>query len=196
MLPVHTDPDATSSVLYNFAPEATGIRSTGISRKVAGHTWISVETPRGEGWVDARSVTEQIDNKAFGEDPRPGRLLARFVDAMASRRLDALQNIVSPDGLRVVRSGQVTIIPVQELTAENPLVQNLLSLSVTEDGAATPQTTPTATEDHGHTVTTLTVPTQIRNYHRLPDPSSGGTRWILFEHRDRKVWVAGILLDE
>ncbi len=47
---------------------------------VRSEVWVEVETPEGDGWVDAEFLTEQVPRAMFLDDARVRALVADFID--------------------------------------------------------------------------------------------------------------------
>ncbi|MDR9452077.1 MAG: Ig-like domain-containing protein, partial [Acidimicrobiia bacterium] len=98
MATVHSEPDFGSTAVYNYPPTAQNIRSTGAPKRRGKTTWMPVDTPNGEGWIDAHYLTQEVDEETFAKDQRPDQLAARFVTALTAGNVRAVQKLVSNRG--------------------------------------------------------------------------------------------------
>jgi hypothetical protein len=95
--------DAESAVVTQLPPNAIGITVIGEGQSVrGGGLWLPVETSAGDGYVNSRFLTEQIDSATFCADPAVGDLLTRLQTAIADEDAKLLEELVHPTrGLRL-----------------------------------------------------------------------------------------------
>lgn len=67
-LPVYERPSATSAVLHRFEYNARQIEVVGRKRDGEGTTWLPVATPAGQGFAEARFLTEDVARASFEAD--------------------------------------------------------------------------------------------------------------------------------
>ncbi len=205
---VYAEPDFGSPTVYNYPPTTQNIHSTGAPKRKGNTTWMPIDTPNGEGWINAHYLTQQVDDETFTQDQRPAQLAAQFVTALATGNARALQKLVSPRGLAAIRYGTPVVVPPRRLpallntekepgwwrsdalTAMEALFPERLAepfLSTYWAGQQPEQPT---------TAATLLVPAGIRNFHRYTYTTPDGTWWLLFEYRKNHLTIAGIALAE
>lgn len=209
MVTVHSEPDFGSASVYNYPPTAQNIRSTGAPKRRGKTTWMPVDTPNGEGWIDAHYLTQEVDDETFAKDKRPEHLAARFVSALTTGNIRAMQKLVSNRGLVTVRFGTPVVVPSHRLknllsperkpgwwrsdalTAMEALFPERLAqpFLVTYWAGQEPATVTRKTA-------TLLVPAEIRNFHRYTYRNQDGTWWLLFEYTKNRLTIAGIALAE
>jgi hypothetical protein len=208
MVSVHTEPDFGSATVYNYPPTAQNIRSIGAPKRKGKTTWMPVDTPNGEGWIDAYYLTQEVDDDTFARDKRPADLAAKFVTALTAGDARAMQKLVSERGLAAIRFGTPVVVPVHRLrallsaerepgwwrsdalTAMEALFPERLAepfLSTYWSGKQSEESAKAAT---------LLVPAEIRNFHRYTYSNTDGTWWLAFEYRKNQLSIAGLALAE
>jgi hypothetical protein len=209
MVPVYAEPDFEASSVYNFPPTAQNIQSTGAPKRTGSTTWMPVDTPNGEGWMNAHHLTQEVDHETFARDKRPADLAARFVTALTAGDARAMEKLVSDRGLATVRFGTPIVVPRHRfaallskdkepgwwrsdaLTALEALFPERLAEPFLSSYWAGMQT-----EEDAGSVATLLVPAEIRNFHRYTYNNAEGTWWLAFEYRKNTLTIAGIALAE
>ena len=208
MVPVYVEPDFETSVVYNYPPTAEKIRSIGAPKRKGKTVWMPIETPNGEGWIDAHYLTQEIDNETFARDQRPPELAEEFVAALTAGDSRALQKLVSQRGLAAVRFGSPVVVPVHRLktllsTEKEPgwwrsdpvtAMEALFPERLAEPFLSTYWAGKHPTEPAKPA--TLLIPAEIRNFHRYTYTSDQGTWWLLFEYHRNKLTIAGVALAE
>jgi hypothetical protein len=200
-LPVYEGPDPQAALLYNFGPSTTGIVGIGRRRNVDGTTWIPVETPRADGWVQASYVTQQVDVKAFMEDPRPSKMVHGF--ARRLRRHRDISSMIADRGLIVAISGRPRLVPRQELhelmrqssTSLGVLNQHDFEVAVGARVLAAYDSSAEITPQMAHARHSL-IPAELRNFRYLVVGAGSPESWLVFfEYEGGRPRIVGLGLD-
>ena len=208
MVSVYSQPNFDSTTVYNYPPSTQNIRSTGSPKRTGSTVWMPVDTPNGEGWIDAFYLTQEVDDETFASDKRPAQLAARFVKELTAGNARALLKLVSHRGLAAVRFGTPVVVPRHRLKAllsaeKEPGWWRSDPLTAMEalfpEKLAKPFLSSYWAGSHPEQsgkVATLLVPAEVRNFHRFTYSNAEGTWWLLFEYRKNQLFVAGIALAE
>jgi hypothetical protein len=208
MISVYSQPDFDSTTVYNYPPSTQNIRSTGAPKRAGITLWMPVDTPNGEGWMDAYYLTQEVDDETFARDKRPAQLAARFVKGLTAGNARAVQKLVSPRGLAAVRFGTPVVVPRHRLKVllsaeKEPGWWRSDPLTAMEalfpEKLAKPFLSSYWAGNHPEQsgkVATLLVPAEVRNFHRFTYSNAEGTWWLLFEYRKNQPTIAGIALAE
>jgi hypothetical protein len=208
MVPVYSEPNFESPTVYNYPPSTQNIRSIGAPKHLGNAWWMPIDTPNGEGWVDAYYLTQEVDDETFANDKRPAQLAAKFVTALTAGNARAMQKLVSKRGLAAVRFGTPVVVPLNRLKAllseeKEPGWWRSDALTAMEalfpERLAEPFLSSYWAGNHpaeSGKVATLLVPAEVRNFHRYTYSNAEGTWWLLFEYRKNKLAIAGLALAE
>jgi len=79
-VPARVEPGSHQGVKFRFAATERGIVTTGARMMVRSEVWVEVETPEGDGWINAEFVTEQVTDSVFDGDERPAGLVGGLVE--------------------------------------------------------------------------------------------------------------------
>jgi hypothetical protein len=200
-LPVYEGPDPEATLLYNFGPSTTGVVGTGRRRNVGGTTWIPVETPRADGWVEAKYVTQQVDVKAFMEDPRPSKMVHEFAGRL--RRHRDISSMIAGRGLIVTISGRPRLFPRQEVhelmrqssTSLGVLNQHDFEVAVVARFLAAYDSSVEITPETAHARHSL-IPAELRNFRYLVVGAGSAESWLVFfEYEGGRPRIVGLSLD-
>ena len=208
MVSVYSEPNHEASTIYNYPPSTQNIRSTGPPKRYGTTWWMPIDTPNGEGWVDAYHLTQEVDDETFAKDKRPAELATKFVAALTAGNARAMQKLVSRRGLAAVRYGTPVVVPLHRLKVllskeKEPGWWRSDALTAMEalfpERLAEPFLSSYWAGNHPAEpgkVATLLVPAEVRNFHRYTYSNAEGTWWLLFEYRKNKLTIAGIALAE
>ncbi|HIE21391.1 MAG TPA: tandem-95 repeat protein, partial [Acidimicrobiia bacterium] len=200
-LPVHDSPDPDATPIYNFSPNTTGIIGVGRGRRSGNSRWIPVETPRAEGWIEAKYVTEQVDIKAFMEDPRPAKLVDEFAKRL--RRQRDISPLIAERGQVVAISGRPNLIPrraIHELmrranSSIGVLRPDGFEVAVVARFLGAYDATPEINPEIPHAASSL-IPAELRNFRYLVVGGVDTESWLVFfEYRGGRPRIVGLSLD-
>ena len=104
-------PDARILILDNH--DDFGGHAKRNEHRIDGKLWIQIDTPAGEGWIDADLVVRQIDLSEFMDDKRPPVMIAKFVERL--RAGEEVADLISKRGLIVALGGVTKLIPHEDL---------------------------------------------------------------------------------
>jgi hypothetical protein len=200
-LPVYEGPDPEATLIYNFGPTTTGIIGTGRRRRSGGVWWLPVETPRAEGWIEAKYVTEQVDVKAFMQDTRPAKMVHEL--ARRLRRHRDISSLIADRGLVVVISGRPRLIPRRSLhelmrrgsTSLGVLNQDGFEVAVVARFLGAYDAAPEVTTETAHSQSAL-IPGELRNFRYLVVAGERTESWLVFfEYEAGRPRIVGLSLD-
>jgi len=100
---VRTEPGSHQKVLARLEPTQAGVVATGGRTMVRNEVWVEVETPAGDGWVDAEFLSEEFPAAAFDDDGRVADLIEDLVDRIYGS--DDLLPVTGGHDLRVASYG-------------------------------------------------------------------------------------------
>jgi CSLREA domain-containing protein len=195
-------------VVYTYEPTATGIVSTGRPRRVEGIDWLPVETPRGNAWIRRHYLSEQVDLRAFADDPRPIELVHALADSLGNG--ESIAGLVGGGGVVLALSGSPRHVSAEDLGeitsrprhryrkgAGLPMAPGEFSAAVARPLLEAYETTPEVTADLPHSRTAW-IPAECWNLPYLALRGDGTVQpWVVFfEYRDGKARIAGLGIDE
>ncbi|HSR44476.1 MAG TPA: immunoglobulin-like domain-containing protein [Acidimicrobiia bacterium] len=190
-LSVHSEPSADSNPAFKLLPNTRGLVSTGRTVKdAAGTTWLPIECDSGQGWVNRRNVTEDIDEIEFNSDRRPSRLVNRLARARRRRLGSAL---VGTRGMFVSLNGQAVNVATDRITEiltndQDGEAPSLLDLFLESWKSQDHEISVDAPLERSHL-----IPAECKNYHYLNVRSPGSPGWmIFFEYRQGRARIAGL----
>ena len=207
-LRVYEQPSVDSLTIYNFNLTTESILSTGRSTSVDGIEWLPVDTQRGEGWVQAEYVTEQVDLETFAEDKRPMKLVREFSERL--RTGDDVASLIATRGIVLALTGPTTQLAPQQFDTlmdgkrlrQIPTVRGVLHdqrdfhFAVAEPFLAAFDSTELITPAIAHSPTAL-IPTEVWNFRYLALGEDTRQPWLVFfEYEGGKPRIVGLGIDE
>ncbi len=207
-LAVHQDPDAESSVIYNYNPTTESVHSTGRPLVVDDTEWMPVHTPSGEGWVDVFHLTEQIDVEEFANDKRPPRLVNEFADTL--RAGGDVTSFIADKGIVLALTGPPTRLAQQQFgdllagarLRMLPTVGGVLHaqedfrIAVAEPLLAAYDATGEVTAGVAHSQNAL-IPAEVWNFRYLALGEGTPQPWLVFfEYEQGVPRIVGLGIDE
>ena len=196
-LPVRSEPNYDSDIIFRFSPTAAGILST---EKPEG-SFIKVDSPRGAGYVDAAYLTRTVDLEHFMDDPRPAILVQKLRDALESG--NDIRKLISPRGLVVALVDEPLLISPNRLiggittaTAGHDTATVALQIDVFEMLRQALLDTADVNPEMAHSRSAL-IPTQLWNFPYLSIQAPGHSPWLIhFEYVNNTPYIAGVSLDK
>ncbi|MGB7861273.1 MAG: Ig-like domain-containing protein, partial [Acidimicrobiia bacterium] len=207
-LRVFEEPDPTSPVIYNFNPTTESVLSTGRPKVVGEIEWMPVHTPRGEGWVDAFHLTEQVDVEEFIRDARAPRLAREFAERL--RNGTDVTSLISDRGIVLALTGPPTRLAQNQFRAllegarlrRLPTVGGVLQaqedfrIAVAEPFLNAFDSTGEITASVAHSQTAL-IPADVWNFRYLALGEGTSQPWLLFfEYENGVPKIVGLGIDE
>ena len=97
VLNIRTGPGVANAIPGTLPPTAKDVRRTGrASRSDGEDSWVEIQSPRGNGWVNSRFLTEQVASSSFCSDANVNTLLGEFKTAILNSNGELLSLLVSP----------------------------------------------------------------------------------------------------
>ena len=96
VLNIRTGPGAANALVGKLQPTAKDVQRTGRSSIADGDPWVEIQGAAGNGWVNARYLTEQVAASAFCADAHVNTLLNSLKTAMLNSNGELLSSLVSP----------------------------------------------------------------------------------------------------
>ena len=207
-LRVYTEPSTASSVIYNFNPTTESILSTGRATAAEGTTWMPVRTPRGDGWVNAFHLTEQVDLEMFTADTRPARLVRQFAERL--RNGGDMSSLIAERGIVLALTGTPARLAPEQFVdlldgdrlRRLPTVGGVLHaqedfrVAVAEPFLHAYDATPTVTPDTPHSKRAL-IPAEVWNFRYLALGEGTAQPWLVFfEYENGRPKIVGLGIDE
>ena len=96
VLNIRTGSGAANALVGKLQPTAKDVQRTGRSSIANGDLWVEIQSASGNGWVNAKYLTEQVASAPFCADTRVNTLLNSFKTAMLNSNGDLLSSLVSP----------------------------------------------------------------------------------------------------
>lgn len=110
VLNIRTGAGVGNAIAGTLQPTATNVKRTGPASSADGERWVEIQSAAGNGWVNAKFLTEQVAPATFCSDGRVTTLLNTLKTAMLNLNGELLSSLVSPvHGLdaRLWRNGTV-----------------------------------------------------------------------------------------
>ena len=207
-LRVYEEPDKASPVIYNFNPTTESVLSRGKVRAVDGNDWMPVHTPRGDGWVDAFHLTEQVDIEAFTRDARPTKIAHEFAERLRSG--EDVSSLIADRGIVLALTGPPARLAQQQFRAlleggrlrMLPTVGGVLHaqddfrVAVAEPFLAAYDATDEVTPNIPHSHSAL-IPAEVWNFRYLALGEGQTQPWLIFfEYVKGTPRIVGLGIDE
>ena len=207
-LPVYAEPSRTSPVIYNFNPTTEGILTTGRPISAEDTQWMPVETTRGDGWVNAEHLTEQMDAEAFLNDARPAKLVRKFAERLREGR--DISSLIASRGLIMALTGSPTLVDPEHLKSfpQDPKTSGLenvgvasheeedFRIAVAEPFLSAFDATPDLALSASHSKKAL-IPVEVWNFRYLALNGENTQPWLVFfEYEGGKPRIVGLGIDE
>ena len=207
-LHVYEEPTTESQVIYNFNPTTESILSTGRSKTVDRTEWKPVHTARGQGWVKADHLTEQVDMEAFVGDKRRMKVINDFADRL--RKGGDVTGLISNRGIVLALTGAPARLAPQQFAAlmggsrlrRLPTDGGVLhdqedfQVAVAEPFLAALDATTRSDVSVEHSQSAL-IPAELRNFHYISVGRETSQPWLVFfEYHDGKPRIVGLGIDE
>lgn len=120
-LNLRSEPGYDAPVVATLWAGAGGIQVTFDGAvESGGTTWLRAVTPDGEGWANARYLTQSVSHEAFCPDPAVAAVIQKLQAAIANDDAQLLASIVHPQHglrLRLNAQGEEVIIEPQDIVA-------------------------------------------------------------------------------
>ena len=207
-LHVYEEPTTESQVIYNFNPTTESILSTGRSKTVDRTEWKPVHTARGEGWVKADHLTEQVDMEEFVGDKRRMKVVDEFADRL--RTGGDVTGLISDRGIVLALTGAPARLAPQQFAAlmggsrlrRLPTDGGVLhdqedfQVAVAEPFLAALDATTRSGVSVEHSQAAL-IPAELRNFRYISVGRETSQPWLVFfEYQDGKPRIVGLGIDE
>jgi hypothetical protein len=196
-LPVRAQPSYDADIIYRYAPTTTGI----ISHDKAQGTFLNIDTPRGNGYIDTAYLTPTVDLDHFLTDPRPIDIVHQLTEALNNS--NDITRYISPRGLIIAITDQPLLITPQHLIGNlketNPTTETAavaLQIDLFEELRQALNNTPTINHNTAHSRNAL-IPIELWNLPYLAIQAPNHNPWLIhFEYHNNKPHIAAINLDQ
>lgn len=120
-LNLRSEPGYDAPVVATFWAGTGGIQVTFDGAvEAGGTTWVRAATPEGEGWANARYLTQSVSHEAFCPDPAVAAVIQKLQAAIANDDAQLMVGIVHPEHglrLRLNAQGEEVLIESQDIVA-------------------------------------------------------------------------------